>query len=86
MADFGTLGRGRQMLSQGKGKDAEQDQGSNTDRGQDGAGDFAAIEMGLGKRAAQTCQEENQSKSEEQKIDPGHIACAGIFGEDGDIA
>ena len=40
----------------------------------------------MGKGAAQPDKEEDQSKSKEQKIGPGHIASAGIFGEDGDIA
>jgi len=40
----------------------------------------------LGKRASQADKEENQSKSEEKKIGPRHIAGAGILGEDGDIA
>jgi len=74
------------VLSQGKSKDAEQDQGSNTERGQDGAGNFATVKTGLAKRAAQTDKQQHHSKSEEKKICPGHVAGAGIFGEDGDIA
>jgi len=86
LADLGGLRGGGQAFAERKCDQAEEYEGGDAQGAQNGAGDLAAVKIGLGESPAKSDEEQEQAEGEEQKIGPWHVAGDRISGEDGNVA